>query len=97
MSVFLDTTYIVAYADSRDKYHKRAMQLAKSIARGTYGKMLCSDYVFDETVTFVLVKQNFEKAKEIGDRMLNYDITVDSITSRTFQRAWELFKKRKKP
>jgi predicted nucleic acid-binding protein len=95
MSIFLDTTYFIAYADSRDKYHEEAVQLAERIASGIYGEKVSSDYVFDETVTFVLVRQNFEKAKEIGNKILNYDITVEKIASKVFHRAWELFKKRK--
>jgi predicted nucleic acid-binding protein len=95
VSIFLDTGFFLAYYDSRDKYHKRALELVKKIFSGEFGTVFTSEYIFDETTTLTLARKGPAKAIELGEAILNSEIEIASILKEAFDRAWNLFKQRK--
>ncbi|MEQ9714245.1 MAG: PIN domain-containing protein [Candidatus Asgardarchaeum sp.] len=54
MAVIVDTSVIIAFFNKRDKNHKRAISLLKDAMMKHYGLLFISDYVIDETVTYLL-------------------------------------------
>ena len=95
MSVILDSSYIIAYSDERDKYHKEAIGLSKHLSSGDFGQIFISDYIFDEVVTYFLARQGIEKAISVGEYLLKFEIELLHSTSELFSSSWIFFKQRK--
>jgi hypothetical protein len=89
--ILLDTSFIVAYYSSRDKYHNRAMELMRDIVEGSYGAIMITDYVFDETITTVASFNGVDAATRVGIELLD-TIEMIGIKSDNFTEAWKLFK-----
>jgi len=71
MSVFIDTGVFIAFHNMRDRNHSRAVELVKRAARGEFGILYTSDYVFDEAVTTALIRtRNPSIALSIGEMIL---------------------------
>jgi hypothetical protein len=83
----------VAYYNERDVHHKKALELVKKSVDGYFGELFTSDYVFDEAVTVTLVKTSVEKALELGEHILNSEITMLKVGEDAFSMAWKEFKK----
>ncbi len=94
MSVFLDTTVIVAYYNSRDELHERAFELLPEIVRGEHGRVFISDYIFDEAVTVSLVRsKSLKKALELGEHLLKSEVHLLEVDDDAFNLGWEIFQK----
>lgn len=91
----MDSSYLIALTDKRDKFNSKAVDLAKKITSGAFGSIIVSDYVFDETVTFIANRQGFIKAIEWGKSILNCEIEFMHVSEEIFQKAWQLFQERK--
>jgi|Deesub1362A_J573_1020465.scaffolds.fasta_scaffold00059_67 hypothetical protein len=99
MSIFIDTSVFVAYINKRDSSHDRAVHLLEDIMGGKYGRAYTSDYIFDEAVTFSLLKtKDVKKALDVGKLILG-DGNLPRFTDilfvdrGVFNKAWEIFLK----
>jgi hypothetical protein len=96
MSVFVDTGVFVAFHNTRDTNHNRALELLRSIVDGELGTAYTSDYVFDEAVTAALVRtRRPENALAVG-RMILGELTAPFLAilrldDEAFKEAWRLF------
>jgi len=96
MSVFVDTGVFVAFHNTRDTNHNRALELMRGIVDGELGTAYTSDYVFDEAVTVALVRtRRPENALAVG-RMILGELTAPFLAilrvgDDTFKEAWRLF------
>jgi len=96
MSVFMDTGVFVAFHNTRDTNHNRALELLRSIVDGELGTAYTSDYVFDEAVTAALVRtRRPENALTVG-RMILGELTAPFLAilrldDEAFKEAWRLF------
>jgi len=96
MRVFVDTGVFVAFHNTRDTNHSRALELVRSIVDGELGTAYTSDYVFDEAVTTALVRtRRPENALAVG-RMILGELTAPFIAilrldDEAFKEAWRLF------
>ena len=67
--------------------------------RGKYGRAYTSDYVFDETVTFSLMKtKDVRKALDVGRLILGDEefprfVDILFVDKGVFNKAWEIFLK----
>lgn len=52
MAIFLDTGYYIAFYNTKDKYHTRAMEIFLVLKSNKYGKIFTSLDVLDELFTF---------------------------------------------
>lgn len=91
MSAFIDTNVFVAYFNKRDFHHNRAFRLMQKLEGGEYGEIYISDYVFSEAVTVIALRTNFEKAIDVGNLLLETDITVLRVDEEVFDDAWKIF------
>jgi len=99
--IFIDTGVFVAYVNKRDINHERAVEILEDVMRGKYGRAYTSDYVFDEAVTFALLKtKDVRKALNVGRLILGDDVLprfleilfVDRVI---FNKAWKYFRRYK--
>ncbi|HID42405.1 MAG TPA: PIN domain-containing protein, partial [Archaeoglobaceae archaeon] len=91
MSVFVDTNVFVAYCNSRDMHHRKAIQLMERLDKGEFGDIYISDYVFNEIVTVTMLKAGIDKAAEIGEFLLN-SVDMLRVDDEVFNDAWQIFK-----
>ncbi|MDO8634237.1 MAG: PIN domain-containing protein [archaeon] len=94
MSILLDSSFTIAFANQKDKYHENALGLSELIKSKEFGEVFTSTYVFDETITYILARHGHSKAVEIGKMLLNSEITVLRVSENVFAQAWELFQSR---
>jgi len=71
VKLFLDSGAFIARARREDPYHLRAVDLFTAISRGDvpYWRLYTSNYVIDETVTFLLYEAGPRVAVETLGRM----------------------------
>jgi len=96
VSVFVDSGVFYALHDEDTDRHRSARGAFDRLLVGTYGSIVASDYVYDETVT--LTRSRFgtaEDALAAGDRILGRRSFPDTVDLRfvdrpTFESAIDL-------
>lgn len=96
MSVFVDTGVFVAFHNTRDANHGRALKLVREIVDGGLGTTYTSDYIFDEAVTVALVRTGRPDLALTVGRMILGEFTtpflvVLQVDGEAFNEAWRLF------
>lgn len=96
MSVFIDTGVFVAFHNTRDVNHSRALELMKNIVTGKLGYAYTSDYVFDEAVTVALLRtRRLETALTVGKLILgeltNPFLMILRVNDEAFKETWKIF------
>lgn len=90
--LFVDTSAWFAYVNRRDPEHK----LVSAAVHAFEGRLLTSNFVFDETVTFCLYRLGHEAATALGNVLLDSaEVDLIRLTAADEQAAWDLFKERK--
>lgn len=95
MSVFIDTNIFVAAKLTRDKEHKKAVELLKKALQKEFGSVYTSDYIFDETITLLLMRTKNKKiVKDFGNSLLSSpNIEIIKIDDNTFEKTWMEFER----
>ncbi|MDI6806943.1 MAG: PIN domain-containing protein [Candidatus Aenigmarchaeota archaeon] len=94
--LILDTSFIVSYYNIRDENHKRAVELMKDIVNKKYGSLYITDYIFDESITVILIRlKSFSKTIAVG-KLIRKSAEMLWIEKDTFEEAWKLFRGQKK-
>ena len=92
-SIFADTSFLVSFHNKKDKNHKNAKKITKTL-EGTSMLWVISDYIFDEFLTVLLVRRDKQFAIEVGQAILNDpNISLVRITEEIFNDAWRIFQK----
>jgi predicted nucleic acid-binding protein len=86
--IILDTSFLIAFYNKRDSRHREALKIFDEIAND---KLVISDYIFDEVVTFLRAKVPWI-AQEVGENILE-NLNVIRANDEDFRTAWELFNK----
>lgn len=93
--IFIDTSVLVAFIVGKDANHEKAVSLMQEIVSGKHGPAITSEYVFDETVTVVLVRsKSMDSAVKTGD-LIKESMPVLDVSSHTFEASWTKFKNQK--
>lgn len=92
ISVLIDTSFLVAYYDSRDNNHQRSTELLKDIETRKFGSTFISDYIFDETITLLKKYIGNKRATEKGNDILN-SLELIEVDTAVFNSAWDISKK----
>lgn len=93
--ILVDSSVIVAYADTRDENHEKATKVIEEIERGIHGSPVITDHIFGEVVTVALIKsKDLKRTVKLGKKLLSATefIIIDELL---FERAWELFEGQK--
>lgn len=92
-TLFANSSFFVAYHDSKDENH----QPAQALVRGFEGRpvlLVTTDYLFDEVITVLLVRNNKHIAIQAGKAMLEEsNIELVRIDEELFNEAWEIFQR----
>ncbi len=88
--LFVDASVFLAYDNTRDVHHEKAVLLWKDIEKGTYDYFFTSDYVFNEVVGVTFRKFGKERAVLRGDSILR-SMSLLIIDEHMLQDAWKFF------
>jgi hypothetical protein len=96
LSVFLDTGFFVAFHNSRDVNHERAVEIMEELLKDEHGSIFTSEYVFDEAVTVALMRTGrHDLAVDLGNFILGMDhpkfVTILPIEKEIFSSTWSTF------
>jgi predicted nucleic acid-binding protein len=90
--VFVDTSGWYAYVRRDDPAHEGA----SAALQRWEGRLVTTDYVFDETVTLARARLGSAAAEKIGETLLDPSVAeIVRLLPEDFEDAWELFKKGK--
>lgn len=88
--IFVDTSGWYALTDVRDPHH----EAAKDWFEQDTLPLVTTDYVLDETLTFIRMKLGHRLGVQFGERLLESALAqIVAVTSQDRQAAWQIFKK----
>jgi len=94
--IFVDTGAWAALTNERDSLHKAALQVFHRVAAGSFGKMVTSDYVLDETYTLLRMKEGFGAVDSLAGRLESTPhVRLVWIGEAQFRRALVLMRERR--
>lgn len=67
--IFVDSSAWLALADVRDANHSKAISCHRQLARGSMGRLITTDYVWDETLTLLRRHVGFDLARTFYDEV----------------------------
>jgi predicted nucleic acid-binding protein len=95
MKIFVDTGPWLALHDNHDQFHKQAIEAKSRIAKEKI-ELVTSDFVFDESLTFIRYRVSHNAAVVFGTSLLQSSIvTLVSVDTDVMHLAFEIFKKYK--
>lgn len=68
--ILLDSSFLVAFHNSRDVHHESAAAVMRDLLAGRWGQALLLEYVFLEVVTVLLARRGLETARSVGATLL---------------------------
>jgi predicted nucleic acid-binding protein len=93
--IFLDTSFLFAFFNRTDRYHRKAHHFFQEIISEQHVGWVYTDYILDELLTLILIR-NKDKTKAIftGKSLLNSDtIQMFYLKPETIDRSWNHFAK----
>jgi uncharacterized protein len=89
--LFVDTSAWYALADAQERDHEPV----RAALAGYQGRLVTSDYVFDETVTLVRRRRGWERARRLGAELrAGRAAALVHVTPADLDAAWSLFERR---
>ena len=89
MAVFVDTGAWFAYFVRRDADHEGAIEWM----RGNRQTLVTTDYVLDELLTLLKLRESYRVAAAAGEALLQHNVAiVERITETEFRTAWQVFR-----
>jgi len=89
MTVFVDTGAWFACFVRRDPDHAAAIDWIRQNRQ----PLVTTDYVIDELLTLLKIRESHRVAAAAGEALLQQDVTrVERITETDFRAAWEVFR-----
>jgi uncharacterized protein len=72
LSAFLDTSFVLATLNADEPQHDASRRMLEAARAGRLGRLLTSDFVYDEAVTLALKRFGAARAREV-DAFLGQD------------------------
>ena len=86
--LFVDTSAWFAFANRKDSAHEQVKQALHAFD----GRLVTSNYIFDETVSLCLFRLGHHAARMVGSVLLNPDyVDMVRVTTEDERLAWGLF------
>ena len=93
MKIFVDTGAWLALHDKHDQFHKQAIEAKTRIEKEKI-ELITSDFIFDESLTFIRYRVSHDAAVLFGSSLFHSSIvTMVSIDRDLLHLAFELFRK----
>ena len=90
-AVVLDSSFLIAYHNTRDAQHGAAARAMAHFAAGSWGRGLLLEYVFLEVATVLMARRGAEVAIRVGTDLLQSDELDFVPCSELFADAWREF------
>jgi predicted nucleic acid-binding protein len=89
MAVFVDTGAWFAYFVRRDPDHAAAIDWTRQNRQ----PLVTTDYVIDELLTLLKIRESHRVAAAAGDALLQQNVArIERITEPDFRAAWDVFR-----
>jgi len=89
MAILLDSSFLVAFHNTRDTHHAAAFSVMPDLVAGRRGKILLLEYVFLEVATVLLARRGREVATQVTSTLLRAHevkfVPCSSFFSATFE------------
>ena len=86
--LFVDTSAWFAYANRKDPRH----QNVSTALHGFHGRLVTSNFVFDETISLCRFRLGHQAAQSFGSVLLDPDeVDIVRVTADDERAAWKLF------
>ena len=92
--ILLDSSYLIAFHNSRDVHHQAAADVMSDLLRGRWGQVLLPEYVFLEVTTVIAARRGVAKAAEVGRVLLQAQEVEFVPCSDLFLDAFTIFAER---
>lgn len=94
--IFVDTGAWIALLDERDRFHRLARDFQRELSRGAYGRLVTTDFVLAESVTFLRMHTAGERVREFR-RVVAESESVQIVWTSPdrFWAAWQRLEARK--
>jgi predicted nucleic acid-binding protein len=90
--VVLDSSFLVAYFNTRDRHHAAASRAMVQFLAGTWGAGLLVEYVFLEVVTVLAARRDRTTATAAGTTLLAARELTFVPGADLFLEAWDVFR-----
>lgn len=88
--IFVDTSAWYARYTPRDPFH----QAARSFHLRNREELITTDYIVDETLTLFKSRNNYERALQVGPRLLSGNVArIVWVEQSDFEAAWDVFRR----
>lgn len=94
--IFLDASFVVAYVNSKDQHHERAVEIARDIDAVLHGPQVVSEYILDEVMTVLLARTKDYGLTVSTGRTLRRYIFIQSDET-LLEKTWQIFSAQKEP
>jgi uncharacterized protein len=91
--IVLDSSFLIAFHNSRDVHHAQAGPAMDRLLDGEWGRGLLPEYVFLEVVTVLAARVGLRVAVEVGDAMLQAPELEFIPCSDVFLDAFSIFRR----
>jgi predicted nucleic acid-binding protein len=92
--ILVDSTIWDAAKRKRDKSHAVAVEVLGELMEGKFGRVVVTDYIIDEVLTWLSAHTTHEIAVETSDLFFNSgEIEIEKIDWAVLREARELFRK----
>ena len=94
--IFLDTSFIIAFFNKKDKNFTKAREIIRNTMEKSKNTLyVYSDYIFDELITLLKTKHiDHIKIQQIGDQLLNSTIwKIIIVNEDIFHQTWKMMTK----
>ena len=93
MSYFIDSGVWIAAFNKRDVNHEKAKLIINNVSEGKLSKIVISDYIYDEVLTYLRKKIGSNASNEIAQIMLESPhISIQYIDNTSFNASYHIFR-----
>ena len=94
MMYLVDSGVWIGASNPKDGHHREAMAVLKAILKGELGKVLITDLIFDEVVTYIRRKVGRRQSIEAGRMLLDSKhVEIIYIDEHIFNAAYHMFER----
>lgn len=91
---FLDTTIFIAAFFPKEKHYELGREIVIAAEEGSLGKPVITDYILDETVTFVRRRKGVKESIEVLDTLLSSPkLTLVKVEDRHVEAGAQIFRR----